>query len=95
MAAGSLLITEAGGLVGNLSGDANFLEQHECMAANPRIYGQLVNVLGRYSKFASAGDKAAVRAAVAELTPTEPDADSVETAPGQLDDSVPAQDAPF
>ncbi len=67
VAAGSLLITEAGGLVGNLSGDADFLEQHECLAANPRIYGQMVNVLGKYSKFASAGDKATVRAAVAEL----------------------------
>ena len=67
VAAGSLLITEAGGLVGNLSGDADFLEQRECLAANPRIYGQMVNILGKYSKFASAGDKATVRAAVAEL----------------------------
>lgn len=68
VAAGSLLITEAGGLVGNFSGDSNFLEQKECMAANPRIYGQMVALLGKYSKFAGAGDKAAVRAAVAELT---------------------------
>ncbi len=67
VAAGSLLITEAGGLVGNFSGDSNFLEQRECMAANPRIYGQMVPILGKYSKFASAGDKAAVREAVAEL----------------------------
>ncbi|MDD2925476.1 inositol monophosphatase family protein [Rhodoferax sp.] len=67
VAAGSLLVTEAGGLVGNLSGDADFLEQHECLAGNPRIYGQLVGILGKYSKFASAGDKAQVRAAVAEL----------------------------
>jgi len=67
VAAGSLLITEAGGLVGNFSGDSNFLEQKECMAANPRIYGQMVAILGKYSKFAGAGDKAAVRAAVAEL----------------------------
>ncbi len=67
VAAGSLLITEAGGLVGNLSGDADFLEQRECLAANPRIYGQMVSLLGKYSKFAGAGDKATVRAAVAEL----------------------------
>ncbi len=60
-AAGSLLVTEAGGLVGNFSGEADFLEQKECVAANPRIYGQLVGTLGKYSKFASAGDKAAVR----------------------------------
>jgi myo-inositol-1(or 4)-monophosphatase len=87
VAAGSLLITEAGGLVGNLSGDADFLEQRECLAANPRIYGQLVATLGKYSKFASAGEKATVRAAVAEL------------APGQASPVVPpaaaASDAPF
>ena len=69
VAAGSLLITEAGGLVGNFSGDSNFLEQRECLAGNPRIYGQMVTVLGKYSKFASAGDKAAVRQAA---TPAEP-----------------------
>jgi myo-inositol-1(or 4)-monophosphatase len=63
-AAGSLLVTEAGGLVGNFSGDANFLEQQECMAGNPRVYGQLVTILGKYSKFAGAGEKAAVSQAV-------------------------------
>jgi myo-inositol-1(or 4)-monophosphatase len=67
VAAGSLLITEAGGLVGNLSGEPDFLEQRECLAANPRIYGQLVGLLGRYSKFANAGDKAAVRSEVAQF----------------------------
>ncbi|HSV52535.1 MAG TPA: inositol monophosphatase family protein [Burkholderiaceae bacterium] len=60
-AAGSLLVTEAGGLVGNFTGEADFLEQKECMAGNPRIYGQLVSILGKYSKFASAGEKAALR----------------------------------
>jgi myo-inositol-1(or 4)-monophosphatase len=43
------------------------LEQKECLAGAPRIYGQLVSILGRYSKFASAGDKAAVRTAVDAL----------------------------
>lgn len=57
VAAGSLLVTEAGGLVGNFSGDADFLEQKECVAANPRIYGQLVSLLGKYSKFAGVADK--------------------------------------
>ncbi len=65
VAAGSLLVTEAGGLVGNFTGEADFLEQRECLAGNPRIYGQLVPLLGKYSKFASAGDKAAVRQAEA------------------------------
>ena len=61
VAAGALLVTEAGGLVGNFTGESNFLEQKECLAANPKIYGQLVGVIGKYSKFASAGDKASVR----------------------------------
>jgi len=91
VAAGSLLITEAGGLVGNLSGDSDFLEQHECMAANPRVYGQLVSVLGKYSKFASAGEKATVRAAVAELAHSEPKASVAAAEP--VTDSLP--DAPF
>jgi myo-inositol-1(or 4)-monophosphatase len=61
VAAGSLLIQEAGGLVGNFSGEADFLEQNECMAGNPKIYGQMVPLLSKYSKFASAGEKASVR----------------------------------
>ena len=59
-AAGSLLVTEAGGLVGNFTGDANFLDQKECLAGNPKIYGQMVALLGKYSKFASANEKAEV-----------------------------------
>ena len=68
MAAGALLITEAGGLVGNFTGDANFLEQRECMAASPRIYAQLVPLLSKYSKFASADDKRAVSESVKTLS---------------------------
>jgi myo-inositol-1(or 4)-monophosphatase len=62
VAAGSLLVTEAGGLVGNFSGEADFLHQRECLAGNPRIYGQMVQVLGKYSQFASVADKMAVAA---------------------------------
>jgi myo-inositol-1(or 4)-monophosphatase len=51
VAAGALLVTEAGGLIGNFSGEADFLEQKECLAANPRIYGQLVALLSPYSRF--------------------------------------------
>lgn len=49
VAAGSLLVTEAGGLVGNFSGDADFLYQREVIAGNPRIYGQLVQTLAPYT----------------------------------------------
>lgn len=61
VAAGSLLVTEAGGLVGNFTGESDFLDQQECVAGNPKVYAQLVGIVGKYSKFASAGDKAAVR----------------------------------
>ncbi|WHZ10834.1 MAG: Inositol-1-monophosphatase [Burkholderiaceae bacterium] len=61
VAAGSLLVAEAGGLVGNFTGESDFLEQHECLAANPRIYAQLVTVLSKYSKFARSADKTALR----------------------------------
>ena len=61
VAAGSLLVTEAGGLIGNFTGESDFLEQEECLAGAPRIYGQLVSMLGKYSKFATVGEKAAVR----------------------------------
>ena len=67
VAAGSLLVTEAGGLVGNLTGEADFLEQKECLAGSPRIYGLLVALLGKYSKFASAADQALAQAAAANL----------------------------
>jgi myo-inositol-1(or 4)-monophosphatase len=67
VAAGSLLVTEAGGLVGNFTGEADFLEQREIVAGNPKVYGQLVKILSKYSKFASAGEKADVRQNTPEL----------------------------
>ena len=68
MAAGSLMVQEAGGLVGNFTGEADFLDHKECLAANPRVYAQLVPLLAKYSKFATAGEKAAVRQANANPT---------------------------
>ncbi|HEX7440745.1 MAG TPA: inositol monophosphatase family protein [Caldimonas sp.] len=49
IAAGSLLITEAGGLVGNFTGDADYLYQREVVAGNPKIYAQLVQLLAPYT----------------------------------------------
>lgn len=50
MAAGSLLISEAGGLVGNYRGDSNFLDLGEIVAGNPKIFAQMVHVLSDFSK---------------------------------------------
>ncbi len=50
IAAGALIITEAGGLIGNFTGEADFLYQREVVAGTPRIYGQLVKTLAPYSR---------------------------------------------
>jgi myo-inositol-1(or 4)-monophosphatase len=50
MAAGALLITEAGGLVGTYRGEENYLDSGEIMAGNPRIFAQLAQQLAKYSK---------------------------------------------
>lgn len=47
-AAGSLLILEAGGLVGNFKGDGEYLFEENIIAASPKIFGQMVNTLSRY-----------------------------------------------
>lgn len=98
VAAGSLLVTEAGGLIGNFSGEADFLEQKECLAANPKVYGQLIGLVGKYSKFASAGDKAAVRQARTGKLSKADEGDQPEATDGTPADEAPAakgDDAPF
>ena len=70
VAAGSLLVTEAGGLIGNFTGEPDFLEQRECLAGAPKIYGQLVPLLAKYSKFASVDDKFAASERVRAVDPS-------------------------
>ncbi len=95
VAAGSLLVSEAGGLIGNFSGEADFMDHGECMAGNPKIYGQMVGLLGKYSKFASAGDKAGVRQALQEdaapnptLKVSRPKKEAASEAPNLSNDGV-------
>ena len=45
MAAGALLIQEAGGLVGDLQGEAGYLESGDIAAATPKVFAQLLEVL--------------------------------------------------
>ncbi|MGE4243209.1 inositol monophosphatase family protein [Ramlibacter sp.] len=86
VAAGSLLVTEAGGLIGNFTGEADFLEQRECVAGNPRIYGQLVNILQKYSKFATVAQKT-------DLARTTPNIVDPATRPGTQVEDDPAPEA--
>ncbi len=48
IAAGSLLITEAGGLIGNFKGDSDYLFAENVIAGSPKIFGQLVTQMSRY-----------------------------------------------
>ncbi|GAB4555474.1 MAG: inositol monophosphatase family protein [Rhizobacter sp.] len=50
IAAASLMITEAGGLIGNFTGESDFMYQREVVAGNPKVYGQLVNILAPYTR---------------------------------------------
>jgi myo-inositol-1(or 4)-monophosphatase len=45
VAAGALLVQEAGGLVGDLSGDSGYLESGEIAAASPKVFTQLLAAL--------------------------------------------------
>ena len=45
MAAGALMIQEAGGLVGDLSGDADYLESGDIAAATPKVFPRLLAAL--------------------------------------------------
>ncbi|MES2103688.1 MAG: inositol monophosphatase family protein [Pseudomonadota bacterium] len=45
IAAGSLLITEAGGIVGNFSGDSDYLYKGDVLAGTPKVFAQMVAAL--------------------------------------------------
>jgi len=45
IAAGALLVQEAGGLVGDLQGNQTWLESGNLVAGNPKIFGQILQIL--------------------------------------------------
>ncbi len=47
-AAGSLLITEAGGFVGNFKGDSDYLFSENIVAGSPKVFAQMVQLLSSY-----------------------------------------------
>ena len=50
MAAGSLLVTEAGGLVGNYTGESGYLDQGEILAGNPKAFVQMIKITSPFSR---------------------------------------------
>ena len=86
IAAGSLMITEAGGLIGNFTGEADYLFQREVVAGNPKVYGQLIPLLAPHtgivkdSATADAKASAQTAAMTAQKTPEQALAESLTTA---------------
>ncbi|MQR01536.1 inositol monophosphatase family protein [Glaciimonas soli] len=50
IAAGSLLIMESGGIVGNFSGESDYLYKGDVLAGSPKIFSQMVNLLSPFAK---------------------------------------------
>ena len=46
MAAGALLVQEAGGLVGDFRGDSGYLDSGRIVCGNPKIFAQMLRVIG-------------------------------------------------
>jgi myo-inositol-1(or 4)-monophosphatase len=49
IAAGTLLITEAGGIVGDFHGEADYLYKGNVIAGSPKIFSQMLNVLSPFA----------------------------------------------
>ncbi len=49
MAAGALLVTEAGGIVANFSGEADYLYKGDVIAGSPKIFAQMLNTLAPFA----------------------------------------------
>ena len=101
IAAGSLIVTEAGGLIGNFTGDADFLYQREVVAGNPKIYAQLVKLLSPYTHVIAEASTphGAATATAASLSPEEALAQSVDesaavAADAQASAATPAKKPP-
>jgi myo-inositol-1(or 4)-monophosphatase len=103
-AAGALMVTEAGGLIGNFTGDSDFLYQREVVAGNPRVFGQLVTMLSPFTRMlkddghsaggaATAGGAVAKAEAAPETTPEQLLAASLSATPPAAPASAPAKKA--
>jgi myo-inositol-1(or 4)-monophosphatase len=69
IAAGALMITEAGGLIGNFTGESDFLYHREVIAGTPRVYGQLVQLLSPFTAMPGPAPDTDVSSAAADVTP--------------------------
>ncbi|UGQ49200.1 inositol monophosphatase family protein [Massilia endophytica] len=49
IAAGALLVTEAGGIAGEFNGEANYMKTGHIIAAGPKVFGQMVGLLAEFA----------------------------------------------
>ncbi len=49
IAAGALIVTEAGGIVSNFVGESDYLYKGDILAGTPKVFGQMVNTLQVYA----------------------------------------------
>ncbi len=54
IAAGALLVIEAGGLVGDLEGNDGYMDSGNLIAGNPKVFAQMVQMIGAHVR---AGDR--------------------------------------
>jgi myo-inositol-1(or 4)-monophosphatase len=50
MAAGALLVTEAGGIVGTFEGESDYLYRGDAIAGTPKVFAQMVMLLAPFAK---------------------------------------------
>ncbi|CAL62302.1 Inositol-1-monophosphatase (IMPase) (Inositol-1-phosphatase) (I-1-Pase) [Herminiimonas arsenicoxydans] len=50
MAAGSLLITESGGIMGTFEGESDYLYKGDVLAGTPKVFAQMVSLLSPFAK---------------------------------------------
>lgn len=49
IAAGALLVTEAGGIVGEFNGESGYLHKGDIIAASPKVFGQMLPLLSPFA----------------------------------------------
>jgi myo-inositol-1(or 4)-monophosphatase len=50
VAAGALLVSESGGIIGNFKGDSDYLYKGDVIAGTPKIFAQMVAQLGSFAR---------------------------------------------
>lgn len=49
IAAGALIVTEAGGITGTFTGDSDYLHKGDIISANPKVFAQMLTILKPYA----------------------------------------------